>query len=327
MSKTTRKTCKMSKCMKRSGLDEEGYCPRCKVLVEAGNTIFVYECKRCTKEVKDGQCAVLCEYCDEWLHIECAEVSKEEYDILQKSKHYRFFCDSCDANVDEALTKHASLTIQTKSLQDDMKTVKKDIESIQNTIKRTVREEITGAIEEKQEIEQRKMNLIVFNLPEPEKNPSDTAWDREAKEQKDIELLTKIFKEDLQIPISPRNGITVARRLGLQDKDKVRPLKIEFSDLSIKRSVLGAAKKLRQSTDPISKKLYINPDLTQKQKEIDRELREEMWRRRDNNENVIIRRGQIVTVEREVNKTRPQPKTRTPTTTGHSSGTKPNSAK
>ena len=74
--------------------------------------------------------------------------------------------------------------------------------------------------------------------------------------------------------------------------------------LQTKREVLRNAKKLRNSSSDLLKKVYINPDLTVKQKEADKLLREEMWTRRGNGENVAIHRNKIITVEHNVRKTR-----------------------
>ena len=46
----------------------------------------------------------------------------------------------------------------------------------------------------------------------------------------------------------------------------------------------------RQTT----KKVFLTPDMTKKQLEDDRNLRDELWSRRNNGENVFIRRGEIV---------------------------------
>ena len=70
-----------------------------------------------------------------------------------------------------------------------------------------------------------------------------------------------------------------------------------------------SAKKLRTTENPIANKLYINPDLTDKQREIDSKLRAEMWKLRGEGKNVIIRKGAVVTVEYEVRKTRSAPVT------------------
>ena len=123
----------------------------------------------------------------------------------------------------------------------------------------------------------------------------------------------KIIEDELQIDIGLDEIVVDARRLGKKDTDseaaktgtpKPRPLKVVFKDLSKKREVLSAAKKLRKSSNEIANRLFINPDLTEAQRAKDKELRDEMWKRRGNNENVIIRRGEIVQADHDVVKKR-----------------------
>ena len=117
----------------------------------------------------------------------------------------------------------------------------------------------------------------------------------------DIEDIENIIQDELGIGLSPRNGIYDARRLGTRKTDKPRSVKIVFDNIDTKRDVLRCAKHLRRSSDPIAKKLYINPDLTKEQRAADKLLREEMWKRRNQNENVVIRQGKLVTIPFRVN--------------------------
>ena len=188
-----------------------------------------------------------------------------------------------------------------------MKGVKEDISNIQNTIKIAVKDNISNVMDDHRELEKRKMNLIVFGLPEISEGEQAQEWNIEQKVEKDIEEITKLITEELGVGISPRTGIINARRLGgfkKNSQNKPRPLRIEFKDLNAKRDVLTNAKKFRNSSLKVAKNIYINPDLTQKQRESDKKLRNEMWQQRDAGKNVIIRRGQIVEVDREVRKHR-----------------------
>ena len=62
-----------------------------------------------------------------------------------------------------------------------------------------------------------------------------------------------------------------------------------------RRSVLANAKKLRDASSSIFKKVYVNPDLSQKQRQIQQDLRQEVARRREAGETgLFICRGRIV---------------------------------
>ena len=208
------------------------------------------------------------------------------------------------------MEKANSIEAETKVLKTDMDNVKERLEKVEKKLQGSVHKEIGSALNERTDIERRKMNLIVFNLPEVE-DPTNVVWDIPTKVTKDIESITKILEEELKIEIKHEELVVDARRLGGKaavtspgQKPRPRPLKIVFKDMAKKREVLSAAKNLREATNPIANKLFINPDLTEAQRTLDKKLREEMWQKRESGQNVVIRRGEIVTVNWDVPKTR-----------------------
>ena len=183
--------------------------------------------------------------------------------------------------------------------------------TIKSTISKIVRNEIDEGLHERNDIEARKMNLIVFGVPEP-KLDDGSDWTTDKKIEADIKLTRDTLTRELGTAMSPRDGIVDARRLGLKSDSGPRPLKLVFNNIQTKRHVLTNAKRLRDSNDPVAKGLYINPDLTKRQREKENVLRNEMWKQRQSGKNVIIKKGKIVEVEFNVNKVR---KSR-PTTSG-----------
>ena len=302
-----REYCKIPKCQRYANLTSDGICPRHDTLAKKDKGDVVYNCLECTLPCIDTQKALLCERCDQWAHIACAGIEEEIYDVFfkhgSKLTAFRYFCKKCDDKVTEALEKYTTLEHDTRELQTDMKVVQQQLDGIQKTIKTSIKENLNTAIDDKKEIDKRKMNLIVFGLDEIDENGS--SWSTTDKVNKDIATISDIITNDLGVGLSNRNGIIDARRLGMKPKDgKPRPLKIEFRDIQTKRDVLSNAKKLRTVENPVAQKLYINPDLTDKQREIDSKLRQEMWKLRGEGKNVIIRKGAIAEVDWEVRKTR-----------------------
>ena len=286
--------------MKWANLDENGTCPyhvelrkKCKGNVE-------YECSTCGTNIGDSQNAVLCECCNTWFHAVCENIEDDTYKVLfeqgSKLNRLKFFCTGCDNKVMEALEKYKSLETDTKTLKQEMHTVQSDIAEIKTLCKTAAKKEVNQIMDDTKEIERRKMNLVVFGLAEPDP-PSDdnTEWDNNEKIAVDTEVMNNIIVDDLGVPLSPRTGIIEVRRLGLKKPGTSRPLKVVFANLQTKREVLRNAKKLRSSDSEALRKVFINPDLTVKQKEADKVLREEMWERRSNGEHVIIHRNKIVT--------------------------------
>ena len=291
--------CRISKCTRWANLNQDDVCPRHVALAEKDKGEIIYKCLECDDACKSDQQALLCERCDCWVHISCAGVEQDVYDMFFKkgsklTAGIRFFCKKCDDKVTEVIEKCSTLENDTMALKKDMVNVKASIAKIEETIKTQVNAKISNIMTNKQEIDKRKMNLVVFGLPETQQDTSSSQWSNAEKIEKDIENISQIIIEEIGVGLSPRSGIIDARRLGAPKAGNPRPLRIEFRDLNTKRDVLTNAKKLRSSKNDLCKKLYINPDLTEEQKKADEKLRKEMWVRREKGENVIIRRGAIV---------------------------------
>ena len=305
--------CKTTRCRVTKNLNIDGYCVECvKKQAKLDEDTVPWPCGKCSKNCTDQNSAMECELCFKWYHAVCVDIPLEAYTWMRKVTGARWFCSMCNSKVDKLMEKANSLEVETKVLRTDMNSVTKRLEIVEKKLEGSVKKEIGSALNEQVDIEKRKLNLVVFNLPEPE-NTENTVWDIDTKVAKDTKEISRIIKDNLKIHISD-NTIVNARRLGTLDTTsdsakngtpKPRPLKITFSDITKKRDLLTAAKKLRSCEDDIANRLYINPDLTPEQRKLDQKLRQEMWRRRtENKENVIIRKGEIVTVDREVIKNR-----------------------
>ena len=126
--------------------------------------------------------------------------------------------------------------------------------------------------------EHRKCNIIVHNMGEE----SST---------KDHEKVHSLFETEFNVP---KSSVTNVLRLGKPGGSKARLLLVTLSDEHHKRLVMKQASKL-QATERWNN-IYVTPDLTIKERETNKALREELKRRKDNGEkNLIIKRGRIVT--------------------------------
>ena len=159
-------------------------------------------------------------------------------------------------------------------------------------IKQLAREEM----EEMREIEGRRLNLMVFNLPESKK---DDVKDRQLE---DAEFLQNLLEQNMNLDLSDLEvvkPVRVGRReLVNGEIKKVRPLRITVKDFSAKRNILKANTYLRQSKDEIFSKIYFTPDLTKNQREEAFKLRQ-MKRYITNvlqEKDLKISRGKIVQV-------------------------------
>jgi len=120
-----------------------------------------------------------------------------------------------------------------------------------------------AAINELNERERRRKNVIIYGVPESTKV---VLTDKKAEdEQKIKEIFSFIEKSDVK-PV-------YSRRLRSKDEAKPGPILVELGDVSLRNPVLLAAKKLRTSDD--HKSIYISPDLTEAERQLDYQLRQE----------------------------------------------------
>lgn len=143
--------------------------------------------------------------------------------------------------------------------------------------------EISGMLDSYMDKEKRKCNVVVFNLPE---EAGETHAERV---EKDIEKFRDIIKNELHLNIR----VTRAFRTGRGPAGKPRLLIVTLENQETKAELLKLASQLRSSREWHS--LFINPDLTQSEREAGKKLREELARRRADGElNLFIRQGKII---------------------------------
>ena len=138
--------------------------------------------------------------------------------------------------------------------------------------------------------ERRKLNVVVHNLPET----APTA--DQSREKGDLQKFSAIIKENLKLIIRASKC-----RVGKMLEDRPRLLVITLENMETKMELLRMSSELRNFTE--WRNLYINPDLTPAEREANRQLRQELARRRAaGEENIVIRRGSIVKVRQEENR-------------------------
>ena len=66
-------------------------------------------CKVCLEAVKRSDMAILCDHCDNWIHIKCSNLDKLDYEML-KSTVDSWFCFSCTSNILLFCNRHRKAT-------------------------------------------------------------------------------------------------------------------------------------------------------------------------------------------------------------------------
>lgn len=145
--------------------------------------------------------------------------------------------------------------------------------------------EISGMLDNFMDREKRKLNVVVYNLPE-QGDADDSAAD---KNQKDVSKLCSIIRSELSVNIRVKKAFRVGRRM----PERPRLLIVTLESVEAKMELLKLASQLRSSDE--WRTLYINPDLTQKEREEGKRLRQELATRRNAGEkNLYIRKGKII---------------------------------
>ena len=84
-------------------------------------------------------------------------------------------------------------------------------------------------------------------------------------------------------------------RIGIKNNSKTRPIQITLSSQDARKTLLTKNKDLKLLENNISTNIYVSTDRTKKQREADKELRDELKRRKGLGEtNLVIRNNRIV---------------------------------
>ena len=137
---------------------------------------------------------------------------------------------------------------------------------------------------EKADQQARKLNLVIFSLPEADSAEEDTAQ------------IKTLFESKMNI--QDEIVITEINRLGRTKPDgNPRLVKITLENLNMKRKILASATKLRNIPhDDKYAKVYVKPDLTKKQQAESKNLSEALKQKRlsDPTNQYIISKGTII---------------------------------
>ena len=133
------------------------------------------------------------------------------------------------------------------------------------------------------EKEKRKLNVVMHNIPE-----SDGGNYTERMEM-DKGKFQEVIKDGLRL----NARVTKAYRVVKPGHEKPRLLIVGLENAEVKADILKLAPQLRMSDR--WRGVFISPDLTWKEREEGRKLREELRRRTNSGEeDLVIRRGRIV---------------------------------
>ena len=256
--------------------------------LNGGNENITYRCDDCVKNKghNANQVQIFKQLLIENNDILFQRLASFESKILQKVD------EKIDKKMEEFEEKNEKL-IESK--------IKEHHEKVNNnkdneqSIECTIKEHVTQKLDELKERDERKCNLMLFNIKESTKS--------EMKEEISDDLLSvmqviKHTNPDLKETITNQITENNIKRLGKKsqnppdDNNKPRPIKLTLPDEPTKFKILKNSFKLRSY--PQNNKIGLKPDLTKQQQYEERELRKELSRRKELKEDVMIFRGKVI---------------------------------
>ena len=175
-----------------------------------------------------------------------------------------------------------------KDLDDKLSTKINEVQSEVNALKYHVDSSIENFekpfLNDLRETEHRKNNVMIFGLKENNaSSPSDCSDD-------DRDRITCLSSE---LGVSDLK-IAGCFRLGRRSS-RPRPIKVTCHSSEQRSALLRTAYKIPKLDERLGfRRIFVKPDLSPREQEIDRRLRLELKRRRDWDERVVIRNGRVV---------------------------------
>ena len=229
-----------------------------------------------------------CSICSHWFCLDCSHISTKIYDVLKNEpnvKNLPFNCDGCS----RVLPKLTELAKSVNSQQLRIESCEKKVDDLKESLQNTVEKQVEKAITEYKEREDRKCNLIIHNVPEP--NPG--SLDKKADDENSLKQIFDITK-------SGEVNMVEFTRLGRPAAGKDRLIKVQLRAVSEKHKILGGTKHLRTKVGEDYAheycKVFITPDQTKEERIKSMNLKKELERRKkdEKNDKLIIFRGEIV---------------------------------
>ena len=204
----------------------------------------------------------------------CEKLVKDQTEIVKHSvlQHKASYADSVKGTCNEVA-----------------KVVKSQLDSIQkvsNTVSgNKAARDLPQALDDHMDKERRKANLVIHNLPEQDGNSVAE------RSEKDVTAFVTMIRDVMKLHVASSKSF----RVGKKHQDRPRLLIVTLDNPACKHDILKGAPQLRRCKD--YENVYVTPDLTQKEREANRKLREELAARRNAGEaNLTIRGGKIIQV-------------------------------
>ena len=93
------------------------------------------KCRECQKKVKDDHMGVVCDYCQYWFHIECANISRNEYKMINAMEEkVKWYCLRCSEGVEKIQKENVELKELNSQLKIQNQELKQFVEQLGDRI-------------------------------------------------------------------------------------------------------------------------------------------------------------------------------------------------
>ncbi|MES9884994.1 MAG: hypothetical protein ABW185_29475, partial [Sedimenticola sp.] len=264
--------------------------PKRQRISDIDESCFISKCQKCDKHVDEH---VVCSGCKLQFCLNCAQVSQRLYECILNGEmdDFHWNCRSCKSTfpslqnitgvLNEMRISHddrmTGIETRMNKLEHDTKSeIKSNIEDLKQDIIKSLKEDIDSVVDDRnKELEDRKrreLNIVIFHLPESEKeNNADKKMGDESKME---DISTSLGMENLLIKSS--------FRLGKPQPSITRPLKLILLEKSQRKFLLDNAKFIPTKVQTNLTKVFIVRDLTPKQRNERSKLRIQRNRERPN---------------------------------------------
>lgn len=245
-------------------------------------------CAQCEDTFKKNQKSMNCNICKYWFCLQCSHVSPKLYELLktESTPNLPFNCDGCV----RVLPKLNELGLHLEKQRQKLEEYDVRFRDLEASMEAKIEKRVEIALESFRDREERKCNIIVHNIPEPDSESANKKLDDESALH---DIFCAVQCEDV--------GLGSFIRLGKPMETKPRLVKLTLDSVTSKHKLLGNSKLLRRKNgDGYAahkwSNIYITPDLTKAERDINSELRKELGRRKTatSNDDLVIFRGKIV---------------------------------
>ncbi|KAK3869368.1 hypothetical protein Pcinc_007875 [Petrolisthes cinctipes] len=293
---------KCRECNQFEDLDEDMRCTTCATPEDK-----LEECRTCKKKVREIDNGIKCDGCKTWNHIGCEKVGKNYYKALKEEDGATWFCKACKQTILSSFGELRKLRNDNKQMREELQKVTSNTENInervnniedrlnkqdEDTVEKTTSkvlerieqveivqksvEVVLQRLEEKQQREKCKKNIVLYNVPESKQQRL------QEKTDEDILKCRDLFENSLKVK---QFKIERVLRLGRPREDeRNRPILVQLRDENEKWSIINNARNMKYETDPEKKKIGISKDLTKEERDAEKRVREELREKRRNGE-------------------------------------------